>query len=506
MSLFKRALSWFGLRGRELPLDELEDRTTGIHRPLMQLSPHREDRWTLADSFEGTLILGANGSGKTTSSGAQIATAMLQSQAGVLATTTKVGEADRWVAMARATGRERDLILFRPGSGWRFNVLQYECEHGIGGSGLTDNLASLVTHLVEAGRPGNGQTATERFFQASVHVMARYAIELIRLADARIDLPTITQVIRTAPQDYDQIASPSWQQGSRCLQLVGAARQRVTDENDLHELRGCEDYFMRELPGMDPRTRSNVVQTFVATADGFCHGIFHELFSRDTTFTPDMVLDGKVVILDFPIKRFGETARLAQILIKEAWQRCVERRPVSEHTRPVLCFIDEAQNFVTPRDHLFQATARSCRAATVLLTQSMSGLISQLGGGDGRANAEALASVLGNKIIHASGDPETCQFGERLFAQHWTYRSQTSLNPPQKDKTDSNTGLTSGGSRVTSSASPSLEARVLAGEFTTLATGGSRHGFKCEAYFFQAGRSWAASNSNALRVTFQQMI
>src|ERR1700690_3922378 len=85
------------------------------------------DHLCLRDLVEGTLITGAPGSGKTTTSGKQLAYGLLRiPNSGGLILTAKAEETQNWIAYVKACGREKDLIIFNAESGHCFDPLHYE--------------------------------------------------------------------------------------------------------------------------------------------------------------------------------------------------------------------------------------------------------------------------------------------------------------------------------------------------------------------------------------------
>lgn len=113
---------------------------------LMRYS--RNDAWTLQNAYEGTLIVGGTGSGKTTGSGHAIADSFLRSDMGGLVLTSKPGERQQWEGYCKAAGRHRDLIVFGADQPWHFNFLNYAQRLG-GGAGHTENLLGLFSTILE---------------------------------------------------------------------------------------------------------------------------------------------------------------------------------------------------------------------------------------------------------------------------------------------------------------------------------------------------------------------
>ena len=80
--------------------------------PLVQFSPLKADIWTLDDAFQGTVIFGENGSGKTTGSGQLLAGKFLRAGFGGLVLCAEIEEADLWREIpASCRARKGRLVL-----------------------------------------------------------------------------------------------------------------------------------------------------------------------------------------------------------------------------------------------------------------------------------------------------------------------------------------------------------------------------------------------------------
>src|SRR5262249_30249480 len=98
--------------------------------------------------------------------------------------------------------------------------------------------------------------------------------------------------------------------------------------------------------------------------------------------TPDATADGRIIVMDLPVKEFAEVGRFSQVLMKYVFMRSIERRPQIKNMRPVFLWADESQNFTSPYDFQFAATARSARVCTVYLTQNLSNYYATFGAND----------------------------------------------------------------------------------------------------------------------------
>lgn len=150
----------------------------------------REDAWTLRDAVEGTLILGATGSGKTSGSGRTIARTMLACGFGGLVLTAKADERALWEGYCRDTNRVDDLIVFGPNSSQhRFSFLDHEMTRKGEGAGLTENVVNLLSTVLEVAErnsTGGGGREDEGYFKRANRQFCRNVVDLLALAHGRV--------------------------------------------------------------------------------------------------------------------------------------------------------------------------------------------------------------------------------------------------------------------------------------------------------------------------------
>lgn len=475
-----------------------------LETSLLKLSKH--DDWTLADACEGTIIFGGNGSGKTSGSGRSLAQAFLAQGYGGLILTAKVDEARNWIGYAERAGRTSDVILVEPNGPYRLNFLDYEAKRPGRGAGLTCELVRLLQMAMNGGRH-RGQSNDPYWDEAGAELLTN-AIDIAQLADDKLSLSRIVDIMRTAPlsiadaetmscSDSERFAQliketgRNWGTDSLCAQAMRRAEDRVVDPERRGDLRESFAYFLKQFASLAPQTRGSILACLMARLTGLLRSPFRTLFSTDTTVTPEDSFAGKLIILNLPIKEYGDAGRFAQVLFKTVWQRSVERRGSSGV--PVFLWADEAQYFVTEFDMLFQQTARSSRAATVYLTQSIVNFRAALDSDQSEAISEALLGNLQTKIFHANACPTTNEYAERLFGKELKYTTTAGVDSDRK----ANVSLSQ------------TYLPILPGiKFTTLRKGGFANGKQVDAYLFQAGKLWngdaGTGKANWLLVNFHQ--
>lgn len=461
-----------------------------LDTPLLNFSP--TDAFTIRDACEGVHITGSIGSGKSSGSGETIAKSYLRAGFGGLVMCAKPEERSLWERYAEQTGRADDLVIFSADSEWRFNYLNYELTRSGRGGGQTESVVNLFTRIAEIVEGKQEVAGGDQFWERAMKELVRNAVDLLSLGKGSITLEDIVKVTADAPQSPQQLADKDWRASSYCVECVTAAEGRQLTARERHDLEASVRYFFKTFATLGDRTRSSIVSVFTSIADILQHGIIWELFCTDTNIVPEITYkDGAIIVLDFPIQEYQEQGRIIQGIWKYMFQRAILRRDAKEYPRPVFLWADESQNFVSSYDFLYQAVARSARACTVYLTQSISNYYSVLGEA-AHDEAHALLGNFNTKIFHAGSDHPTNQYAADIIGQGWMTVYNFGAN------------LTDDGQSHSGGGSQAVNYKVLPSAFTTLRKGGEPNNREVEAIVFQGGRVWNQSKETYLKVVFKQ--
>ncbi len=444
------------------------------------------DSLAIRDFLSGIQIFGASGSGKTSGSLAFLAHAMLRDGWGMLVLTTKPGESAQWERWAKACGRGHDVLRIFPNGPHHFNFLEYLNRHPDPGASIATNIGDILMTLAKHAKPKAQGTEASEFFAESASRMVTQAIHLLRAANEPLTLEAISKVISSAPNHPLEIEQDNFAERFLPMLLRRAQDRRAPNLESM-----CE-YWLREFPGMNERTRGDVVSTLTSVIFRFTEPPFRELIAsaRGNSYIPELTDTGRIMILDCPVITYQQAGRLFQIAMKRLTQQAVLRRKSADTTRPVAIIADEAQNFVTHADYAYQAICRDFRGCTVYATQTVDNYKEAVGS---EASVEALLASLVTKFFHANAGT-TNKWAENLIAADWHTSTSESFNQ-RGEKHDPNFGL---------SQSQQVHPQVLAAEFTRLRTGGDRNGGMVDAVVFQPGRAFAQSGKPILRTTFRQ--
>lgn len=392
--------------------------------PLQTFSPR--DVWTLGDAFEGTLICGSPGSGKSSTSGKNLAYAFLRTpMMGGLVLTAKAEETRNWIAYAKACGREKDLIVFSASSGHVFDPLWYEWNRPGRGAGDLESIIDLFTTLLAIGKPETGGSA-DRFWERAAEQLMRNTLVLLSLSGEPISIATMNRLIQSLPSRPGEYEEEGWQSESYCASVISSIRERqdTLTPAQWSDLDVATQYAFKRWPGLDERPRSSIEMTFSGMADKFLFHPFSRLFcSGKCTFIPELTThQGKIVIVDFPLLEYGhETGRLIAIMTKLVFQRAWLRRNLADSPNPAFLWQDEFQLFVSRRDNAFQQTCRSARIAVVCLTQNILNLSEELGEQQPGSKTKAFLGNLMLKCFHQQNDPDTNQYAAELIGKEYRY-------------------------------------------------------------------------------------
>jgi hypothetical protein len=451
------------------------------------------DVFTHRDSFEGALIVGSPGTGKTTGSGQTHARAMLRAGFGGLVLSAKANERDRFVGWCQAEGRLGSLMVVSPENEDGLNFLQYEMSRPGRGAGMTENIASLFSTVLERSAGGT-YSHMDPFWPNAARQLMRNIIDLLRLSTGRVTIPAMVKVIRSAPRSLSEVSSEAWQSHSFCFRLIRRASRRQLDRVDRGDLKQTVGYWLQEFPSVAERVRSSIISTFTAVADGMLRGRLRQMFSGPITYVPELMESGAIILVDIPTKEYHEAGQGGQTIVKLLSQRFWEGRIENPHPWPSFLYVDESQNFINSHDTTFLQSSRESRVATVFITQNLPNFYAAFGGHDGRSKVDSLLGNFATKVFHANSDTTTNRYAEEIIGKAWCrrYSGNVSLG---------NQGVQSG-----IGFSDSYESVLPSSVFTMLKQGGEKNNFLAEAIVFKAGRSWNVTDKNYLRVSFPQRI
>ena len=510
-----------------------------LDQPLLRLSA--DDSFTVRDACENVLVVGGIGSGKTSGPGRALRRAMFRAGCGALVLVTKPDEVEACLADARATGRMDSVIRVDARHG--FNFIQHElARHGLAGIGTVVEYIMRILEIVRLAMPNAGRVG-DAFWENSARQLVRYAVIFLYAAYGKVEIAEIIRFILSAPKS-EQIDDPAWRAHSfMCATIIKAYHDPVV-RMDADTYDRAVAYWRDEFANFDSKLRMNITSTVSTALDRFTLGRLAKLFCGETTFLPgELTLCGAIIVLDMPVLEWNEDSVIAQQIIKYAWQRVVLSRnalPPQFRLTMVCCFVDEAQSFINSADREFLSLSRSSRCCTIFLTQSIATVIATIGGENPKHQADALFAQFGTKIFCSNSCPETNRFAADTIGRSiqrrgnysegensgWSFglnmgegsNSGTSsgfgisVDPQGKVSRSSNVSSSSGynestgrnrghnSSQSTSSGfSEAMDYEIEPAEFSrSLKTGGPAYRGIVTAVWFQAGRSFAATNRNWL--------
>jgi hypothetical protein len=361
-----------------------------------------DDIWRLKDACEGVLILGAPGSGKTSGSGFAFASAFLAAGFGGLVLAAKPEEARRWQSLCVRLGRAQDCLVVTPDGPHKLNPLTYETQRPGSEFGLTDELIAFFRVLIGVVSRRTAGQNREDFWTNATNQLMRELFDVFLLAGEPLSIDSLTRFLTKAPAE----PTKQWREIPFFGEILLRAEKVAHSPADLRICSRVRDYWTVDYPRIAHQTRSGIVLGFTAMANALSGRGIHELISTETTVTPEMILSGKIVVLNLPLKQCGQGGLLIQAAWKYLFQRAVERRADKGMTtaRPVFLWEDEGHLFFSQHDIEFQPTARDCRAAHVILSQSLHNFY-QLG--HNPHAVEGVFATMNTQVFHANGDMDT---------------------------------------------------------------------------------------------------
>lgn len=478
------------------------------------------DTWTIRDAVRGTQIFGGIGSGKSSGSGKTIAKVFLKNGFGGVVLCAKPGEKDNWVRFCEETGRLDDLLIFEEGSEFEFNPLQYELMREGRGAGEVFNLSNLFMEIYKIGNRlsgGGGSSDKDRYWDNALKRALNRMILLLKISGKELSIENMVAIMSSVPTEqmtyeFAEYSEDEWNKlynTNYCIECIIDADQQVEPlriayaqavEQETGEVETLQEqlsiaennynvvyrYFMTEFARADEKTRSIVSESFLGLAEPFTMGILRKYFAGGVNLFPEVSHEGKIIVLNFPVKEYLDAGIYAQGIYKYIWQQATERRHIKHDSLPCFIWVDEAQLFLSDYDQVFQTTARSSRACTVFISQNISNYYVAIGSANPKSKADSLLGNLGTKIFHANNDSVTNNWAAEVISKAFKHIESLSIG------TNENISL-----------GQQYHWQVEPREFTTLKSGGGENDFRVEGIITIAGKTWS-NGKNYMKRSFNQ--
>jgi len=388
---------------------------------------NQQDVFTRRDLLRSIAIFGASGSGKSSGSGFALGKAIVSDRlTSGLILGSKPEDREFWQTIFAKAGRSKDLIVFGPHEGARFNLLAEEMRAGADSRDLTQCILTIGETLSRSGGGGRGQE-NEKFWEMQKSRALYNAIEIVRQSGEDVSAPNVQRFITEAATSSEMVSSSEWQRNyhNDVFRAAHAAQKTSAERHDYELARA---FWLSEYPGQDPKVRSSVLADVQGTLHTLCTGILRELLSTTTNVSPRMFELGKYVFLDMPIAQYGASGSACLAGWKFATQRHVLRRKAADDTPITIIWADEAQKVVNSFDSDYLAECRSHRGCLLFLTQSIHSFYATMHQG-GEHQADAFLTNFLTKIFHAVGDEKTAAYGCSLLGKRLRGFASSTVQP-----------------------------------------------------------------------------
>lgn len=403
--------------GKQNPPGKTPPATTGfLDTVLMRFTPNDcyRGREFLAG---GVCIMGKTGSGKTSSSGYQLARALVSAKTGGLILGSKPDDKVFWQRIFNEAGRSNDLLIFESGGQLTFDPIDFEMQHGADAHEITRYLLT-IDETMSRGQGGHG-ASNEKFWEGGKKRVTYNMVIVVKLATGRVTVPDLVAFLNDAASNPAQLSDENWRKGIHC-QFLKRAMEAKKSPADEHDYNQSFEFFTKEWVMMDAKVRASLTVDVMNTLHTLNSGEIRQLLSSGSNVSPDLMDQGKWILVNMPAHEKGAGGIAVNAAWKYATQRHVLRR--KEGTVPIIIWSDEYQNVANSFDAAYLGESRSHLSAMVVLTQGLNTLFSAMKDGQGHHEAKALLSHFGLKIFHALGDSETAAFASSLLGKAVTMR------------------------------------------------------------------------------------
>jgi hypothetical protein len=305
----------------------------------------------------------------------------------------------------------------------------------------------------------------------------------------------------TAAGDPKEMASPDWQ-AKYHNQVLAKGVEAPKTPLEAHDFKQAYDFWTLEYPAQDPRTRSNVLQGVMGILHVYNTGIVREMVSGNTNVSPDDILAGKWVLVNFPPSTWGEVGSFICSGWKYLTEMAILKRKADPDSPFCVVWADESHQFVNSYDGYAIAQIRSHMGGLVFLSQSVSSFYAAMKGHAGEHQATALLANFAHWIVHAC-DPTTAKVCTSMLGRERQMLFSGSMNSGRGEENTIYDELMGKHQAFHGSFSEHYEQVLQDQVFMIGRTGGPVNDFMADAVVLKSGEPFS-SGKNYLLTAFSQ--
>lgn len=394
--------------------------------------------YTVDNDVENIAVFARTGEGKTTRVDRTFVVARMLAGYGMICSCPKPNTAAEIAEWARSAHCSRRLVIVRPDGNWRFNVLNWLVQRN-GHFNVTEAVLFLkeIAEIYERGRMTDGGGDSKFFTQMADRI--NHAVMVIDLhANGSISVERCLKLIQTIPESVHAAQS----QPSYCTDMCAKALKNCP-EMYLEEVRGAVDLMAQELPALDARPRGSCTVSASVVWSNLGKRPLSELFTGESTITPDCIPQGAIVCIDTPLS-IGAAGKAAFVLWKMAAQKVLADRAGQREVRPCSLFIGEAANYLSTSDHAFVSVCRDTTTNVHFSLQSYAGALAEIP----KVHFESILANTNTRVYGGQSDPQSVEaasldFGEKEVVE-WSGSGQKGSFEPFAGSMMSNVSYSAG--------------------------------------------------------------
>ena len=163
-------------------------------------------------------------------------------------------------------------------------------------------------------RGGGGDNV---FWQTQYERLGRYLVDTAKFSGLPLTIGILRKLQLSAPKDAAQLKpvegkpkEEQWTENSLLIAALRKAEERIyepgiSDKEKQRRQKNWEsikEFWLTDWLNLDQKPRSTLDVMFAALADAFTVEPVETVLTEPTTITPEDVMAGKIVVLNFPVR------------------------------------------------------------------------------------------------------------------------------------------------------------------------------------------------------------